>query len=66
MKIYIMRTQLKEENMSKMEKRMEKRRKEYQQDKIVYGAIETLIKIGVIIWIASSIILTVISEFLEK
>jgi len=52
--------------MSKMEKRMEKRRKEYQQDKIIYGAIETLIKIGVIIWIASSIILTVIFEFLEK
>jgi hypothetical protein len=52
--------------MDGMRKRMEKRRKEYQQDKIVYGAIETLIKIGVVIWIAASIILTVISEFLEK
>ena len=66
MKKFICRIQLKEEDMSEMEKRMEKRRKEYQQDKIIYGVIETLIKIGVIIWIASSIILTVISEFLEK
>lgn len=52
--------------MDGMRKRMEKRRKEFQQDKIVYGAIETLIKIGVVIWIVASIILTVISELLEK
>ena len=48
------------------EKRMERRRKEYQEDKIVYAAIGTLIKIGVIVWIASSVIITVISEYLEK
>lgn len=52
--------------MDGMRKRMEKRRKEYQQDKIIYGAIETLIKIGIIVWIASSVIITVIGEYLEK
>lgn len=54
------------EAMDGMRKRMEKRRKEYQQDKIIYGAIETLIKIGIIVWIASSVIITVIGEYLEK
>lgn len=43
--------------MSEMEKRMEKRRKEYQQDKIVYGAIETLIKIIVVITISITLYL---------
>ena len=62
-----MRNQLKEEIMiNDREKRMEKRRKEYEEDKIIYAAIGTLIKIGVIVWISSSVIITVISEYLEK
>ena len=48
------------------EKRMEQRRKEYQEDKMVYSAIGTILKIGIVVWIASTIVMTVVWEFLEN
>ena len=48
------------------EKRMKERRREYQEDKMVYGAIGTIIKIGILVWILGAIVTTVIVEFLEN
>jgi len=48
------------------EKRMEQRRKEYQQDKLVYSAIGTILKIGIVVWILATIVMTVVVEFIEN
>jgi len=48
------------------EKRMEQRRKEYQQDKLVYSAIGTILKIGIVVWILGAIVTTVVVEFIEN
>ena len=48
------------------EKRMQQRRREYQEDKMVYSAIGTIFKIGILVWILGAIVTTVIVEFLEN
>ena len=48
------------------EKRMKQRRREYQEDKMVYSAIGTILKIGILVWILGAIVTTVIVEFLEN
>jgi len=48
------------------EKRMKQRRREYQEDKLVYSAIGTILKIGILVWILGAIVTTVIVEFLEN
>ena len=48
------------------EKRMQQRRREYQEDKMVYSAIGTILKIGIVVWILGAIVTTVIVEFLEN
>ena len=48
------------------EKRMQQRRREYQEDKMVYSAIGTILKIGILVWILGAIVTTVIVEFLEN
>ena len=47
-----------------MEDRMEQRRKEYQQDKMVYSLIGTLIKWGLITWIGCSLIWWSVANFI--
>ena len=48
------------------EKRMQQRRREYQEDKMVYSAIGTILKIGILVWILGAIVTTVIMEFMEN
>jgi hypothetical protein len=36
------------------------------EDKLIYKAIGTILKIGIVVWIASTIVTTVIVEFLEN
>ena len=48
------------------EKRMEQRRIQHKQDKLVYKAIGTILKIGIVVWIIATIVTTVIVEFLEN
>jgi len=48
------------------EKRMEQRRREYQEDKMVYSAVGTILKIGIVVWIVATIVTTIIVEFIEK
>jgi len=48
------------------EKRMKQRRREYQEDKMVYSAIGTILKIGILVWILGAIVTTIIVEFIEK
>jgi len=48
------------------EKRMKQRRREYQEDKMVYSAIGTILKIGILVWILGAIVTTVIMEFMEN
>jgi len=48
------------------EKRMKQRRREYQEDKMVYSAIGTILKIGILVWILGAIVTTLIVEFLEN
>ena len=36
------------------------------EDKLIYKGIGTILKIGIVVWIACTIIMTVIGEFLEN
>jgi hypothetical protein len=36
------------------------------EDKLIYKAIGTILKIGIVVWIASTIVTTIIVEFIEK
>jgi|11BtaG_2_1085332.scaffolds.fasta_scaffold40031_4 hypothetical protein len=48
------------------EKRMEQRRIQHKQDKMVYKAIGTILKIGIVVWIVATIVTTLVMEFLEN
>ena len=36
------------------------------EDKMVYSAIGTILKIGILVWILGAIVTTIIVEFIEK
>jgi len=36
------------------------------EDKLIYSAIGTILKIGIVVWITSSFVMTVVWEFLEN
>ena len=46
------------------ERRMEKRRREYNEDKMVYSAISKLLTWGIITWVGISLIWWLIANFL--
>jgi len=36
------------------------------EDKMVYSAIGTILKIGIVVWILATIVMTVVVEFIEN
>jgi hypothetical protein len=36
------------------------------EDKLIYKAVGTILKIGIVVWIAATIVTTIIVEFIEK
>ena len=36
------------------------------EDKLIYSAIGTILKIGIVVWFTATIVTTIIVEFIEK